>query len=175
MKAQLSSDILDTTKRCTNGHCLLRKYNEIVATEEVLEYLHTLQLGHFIRNASERVAPNYAPGAMVERWKCSDRAKDNKCPCAIHNILDGYQNTGVCKHVLHGSVCFAGVDIPDELKDQIRSNAKRGAKSKRTKALENQTGKQPSPCKPPKKNKNVASTSEKVSEVESEVEDDETL
>ena len=52
MKAQLSSDILDTTKRCTNGRCLLRRYSEIVTTEEVLEYLHTLQLGHFIRNAN---------------------------------------------------------------------------------------------------------------------------
>ena len=107
-----------------------------------------------------------------------------KCYCTrkTTNILDGYQNTGVCKHVLHGSVCFAGVDIPDELKDQIRSNAKRGAKSKRTKALENQTGKQPSPCKPKarKKKKNVASTkniasSEKVSGVESEAQDDGTL
>jgi len=107
-----------------------------------------------------------------------------KCYCTrkTNNTLDGYQNTGVCKHVLHGSVCYAGVDIPDELKDQIRSNAKRGAKSKRTKALENQTGKQPSPCKPKarKKKKNVASTkniasSEKVSGVESEAQDDGTL
>ena len=80
-------------------------------------------------------------------------------------------------------MCFAGVDIPDELKDQIRSNAKRGRKSKRTKALQKQPGEHPSPCKPKpsKKNKNVASTkniastSEKVSEVESEAEDDETL
>jgi hypothetical protein len=86
MKAQLSSDILDTTKRCTNGRCLLRKYNEIVATEEVLEYLRTLKLGRFIRNASERIAPNYAPGAMVERLKCSDRAKDNKCPAPFISI-----------------------------------------------------------------------------------------
>jgi len=96
-----------------------------------------------------------------------------KCYCTrkTNNNLDGYQNTGVRKHVLHGSVCFADVDIPDELKDQIR----RGAKSKRKKALEKQPGEQQSPCKPPKKNKNVASTSEKVSEVESEAEDDEIL
>ena len=60
-KAQLPvSDILDTTKRCTNGRCLLRRYSEIVTTEEVLEYLRTLKLGRFSRNASERQAPNYA-------------------------------------------------------------------------------------------------------------------
>ena len=109
-----------------------------------------------------------------------------KCNCTrkTNNILDGYQNTGVCKHVLHGSVCYAGVDIPDEMKDHIRCNAKRGRKSKRTKALQKQPGEHPSPCKPKarKKNKknvastkNIASTSEKVSEVESEAEDDETL
>ena len=61
VKAQLPvSDILDTTKRCTNGRCLLRRYSEIVTTEEVLEYLRTLKLGRFSRNASERQAPNYA-------------------------------------------------------------------------------------------------------------------
>ena len=61
VKAQLPlSDILDTTKRCTNGRCLLRRYSEIVTTEEVLEYLRTLKLGRFSPNASERQAPNYA-------------------------------------------------------------------------------------------------------------------
>ena len=80
-------------------------------------------------------------------------------------------------------MCYAGVDIPDEMKDHIRSNAKRGRKRKRTKALQKQPGEHPSTCKPKppkKKKKNVASTkniasSEKVSEVESEAEDDGTL
>jgi hypothetical protein len=28
--------------------------------------------------------PTMLDGAMIERLQCSDRAKDNKCPCAIH-------------------------------------------------------------------------------------------
>ena len=59
----------------------------------------------------------------------------------------GYQQTCKCKHVCTAATIFAQHTVPEKMRQQIKTNAKRGRPAKRKRALEYQPGEMPSPEK----------------------------
>ena len=59
----------------------------------------------------------------------------------------GYQQTCKCKHVYTAATIFAQYTVPEKMRQNIKSNAKRGRPAKRKRALEYQPGKMSSPEK----------------------------
>ena len=59
----------------------------------------------------------------------------------------GYQQTCKCKHVYTAATIFAQYTVPEKMRQNIKSNAKRGRPAKRKRALEYQPGEMPSPEK----------------------------
>ena len=98
---------LDTTKRCNNGHALLKTFKGRVETKEIKEYLLRHKYGYFVNKEKETNFNVRASrfGGTYEHIRCR------------------------------------------KMRQNIKTNAKRGRPPKRKRALEYQPGVMPSPEK----------------------------
>jgi len=133
---------LDTTKRCNNGHALLKTFKGRVETKEIKEYLLRHKYGYFINKEKEKNLGLRTSrfGGTYEHIRCRDYRKPSSfedgfpifCPCSI-KIARTKNDGGSDETMLymmddhsHDRMAIPKVGLDDGMKKRVEKHYKNG-------------------------------------------------